>query len=252
MSRPPNDNGLAGLTALEAEAMDHALGALGRAERRAAQARLLSDPAYAAAVARWQALLAPLDEDTAPVTPPAGLWDAIAAEIAPPPAAAGAPAPAPAGGWWHNIGLWRALGLGGPVLAALAAALLVMPAAPPAGSPAPSVPALLATLKDGDGKPLLEAAYDPASGAVRFAPVAADAATAGTVPELWVIDGKNPPRSLGVIDIRGGAAHAIPAARLASLKPGAILAISIEPAGGSPTGAPTGPVIATGTLNAAG
>jgi len=71
------------------------------------------------------------------------------------------------------------------------------------------------------------------------------------VPELWVIEGKNPPRSLGVIDIAVGRSQTIPRDRLAGLKPGAILAISIEPTGGSPTGAPTGPVIATGKLSAA-
>jgi anti-sigma-K factor RskA len=32
------------------------------------------------------------------------------------------------------------------------------------------------------------------------------------------------------------------------LAQGAVLAISVEPAGGSPTGQPTGPVVATGDL----
>ena len=253
MSLPPDSHGLEGLTALEAEAMDFALGAGSRAERKAAELRLLSDPAFRDAVARWQALLSPLDHDTPEQAPPAAVWQAIAADVTPAPLKA----PVKAEGWWHNIGLWRALGLGGTALAGLAAALLVLPAAPLAQAPteAPAAPtpaaALVATLVDGEGRPLLAAALDAGRGEVRFAPVAAPDGPAGRVPELWVIEGNNPPRSLGVIDIAAGAAHAIPRARLAGLKPGAVLAISIEPVGGSPTGAPTGPVIATGALSAA-
>jgi anti-sigma-K factor RskA len=249
------DNGLAGLTEAEALAMDYALGGMSRAERKAAEVRLASDAAFREAVARWQALLGPLDETTAPVAPPASLWQAIAAELQPArqtstPAAA---VPAARGGWWHNLALWRAVGIGGPVLAAITVALLAMP---PATTVAPAAvnagPALVATLADAEGRPLLAAAYDPVGGAVRFAPVAQGGANqAGKVPELWVIEGQAAPKSLGVIDISAGSSHAIPRERLAGLKPGSILAISIEPVGGSPTGAPTGPIIATGALSAA-
>jgi anti-sigma-K factor RskA len=244
------NNGLAGLTELEAQAMDYALGAGSRAERKAAEVRLISDPEFRAAVERWQALLSPLDDATAAEMPPPVVWQAIAAEVQPQPRLQTA-APKSAG-LWNNLAIWRWLGLGGTVLAALAAAFLIAPAAPPPARPAAAAgPALVATLADSEGRPLLAAAFDPGKGEVRFAPVASPDGTAGKVPELWVIEGKNPPRSLGVIDISAGATHAIPRTRLAGLKPGAILAISIEPVGGSRTGAPTGPVIATGALSAA-
>jgi anti-sigma-K factor RskA len=243
------DNGLAGLTDLEAQAMDFALGAGTRAERKAADLRLLSDPDFRAAVERWQALLSPLDAATPAQAPPAAVWQAIAADVQPAPHAA--PAAPKRAGWWHNIGFWRGLGLGGTALAALAVALLVLPASPPPTTPAAAGPSLVATLADSEGRPLLAAALDAGKGEVRFAPVAAPDGTAGKVPELWVIEGTKAPRSLGVIDISAGSAHAIPRATLAGLKPGAVLAISIEPPGGSPTGAPTGPVIATGALSAA-
>lgn len=252
MSREPEPNGLPDLTELETQAMDHALGAGSRAERKAADVRMVSDPEFRAAVERWQAMLAPLDEATPAESPPASVWAAIAAEVEPQPRLA---RPAAAGGWWNNLGLWRLLGIGGPVLAALAVALVVQPggsAGPTDVAAVATGPALVATLAGADGKPLIAAAYDPASGQVRFAPVAvADDTTTGKVPELWVIEGNNPPRSLGVIDISAGSSHSIPRARLAGLKPGAVLAISIEPIGGSRTGAPTGPVIATGALSAA-
>lgn len=241
-------------------AMDYALGALGRTERKAAEVRLRSDPGFRALVEGWQATLAPLDDEVAAVAPPPAVWAAIAAEITPPPRVAAAPAPAPqqlpARGWWHNLALWRGLAVGGPVAAALAVVAISTPGgevAPQASVPAaaPAGDRLVATLAGADGKPLLAAAYDPASGAVAFAPVAAPDGEAGKVPELWVIEGKNPPRSLGVIDISRGQTHSIPRERLQGLKAGAVLAISIEPIGGSPTGAPTGPVVATGALTAA-
>jgi anti-sigma-K factor RskA len=255
---PPPDNGLAGLTADEALAMDYALGALGRADRKAADLRLVGDPAFRALVEQWQGLLAPLDDATAPVVPPAAVWAAIAAETTATvarPAMAPVPAPAKAQGWWHNLALWRGLGLGAPVAAALAVVMLAPSDSLPGGAVDPVAlaggPQLRATLAGADGKPLLAAAFDPASGQVRFAPVAQSDTGAGKVPELWVIEGNSPPRSLGIIDISAGSAHSIPRDRLAGVKQGAILAISIEPTGGSPTGTPTGPVIATGALTAA-
>jgi anti-sigma-K factor RskA len=108
---------------------------------------------------------------------------------------------------------------------------------------------LVATLVGDDGAALISAAYDPARGAVVLAP-AAHPSLAGKSPELWVIEGKAPPRSLGVVDMDAPSARGIDKARLAGLKPGSVLAVSIEPAGGSPTGQPTGPVVAKGTLAA--
>ena len=249
MSQQPQPSGLDGLTELEALAMDHALGGGSRAERKAAELRLLSDPEFRAAVERWQVMLAPLDDVTPGIAPPPSVWAGIAAEIEPQPRRA-APQPAVSGGWWNSVGLWRGLAFAGPVLAAVAVTVLVQGTWYPGASAAVAGgPALVATLADADGKPLIAAAFDPASGQVRFAPVAAsDQSAIGKVPELWVIEGKNPPQSLGVIDIAVGRSQTIPRDRLAGLKPGVILAISIEPTGGSPTGAPTGPVIATGKL----
>ncbi|WP_310497455.1 anti-sigma factor domain-containing protein [Sandarakinorhabdus sp.] len=235
----PDDDGM---TSDQQMALDYALGTLDRAERRSAEMRLRSDPAFRALVAGWQAALAPLDELTPPLAPPPGVWDAIAAEIAP------ARPTAVNGGWWQNLSLWRGLAIGGPVAAALAVAVVTTPLSAPA--PVAAGERLVATLSASDGTPLIAASYDPARGAVSFAPVAAPTATGDKVPELWVIEGKQPPRSLGVID-RADGSHAIPAGRLAGLKPGSVLAISIEPLGGSTTGAPTGPVIATGVLSAA-
>jgi anti-sigma-K factor RskA len=227
--------------------MDVALGALGRDDRRAAELRQRSDPAFRALVEDWASRLSPLNDATPPAAPPAGVWQRIAEEIAPPAVAAARAAPARSG-WWHNLLLWRGLAFAGTAAAVIALAQI---GAPPAPVPVPGAPPqmLVAALAGADGTPLLSAAYDPIRGAVVLTP-ATQRDDAGKSAELWVIEGKNPPRSLGVIDIKDANAHAISSQRLAGLQSGATLAISIEPYGGSPTGLPTGPVVATGTLRA--
>ncbi|WP_184060625.1 anti-sigma factor domain-containing protein, partial [Sphingomonas aerophila] len=88
------------------------------------------------------------------------------------------------------------------------------------------------------------AVVDPGSRIIR---VAAIETPRGRVAELWRIGADGVPRSLGLL--------ATGQATQLSLRPrtgpglGETLAISIEPSGGSPTGAPTGPVVATGVLS---
>jgi anti-sigma-K factor RskA len=253
-------------------ALDYALGALPRAARQAAAARLHTDAAFAAEVERWQARLDPLNAETDPVLPPASVWQAVQAEIAPAPRRGPVPAPAPKPSLWNSLALWRGLALAGPALAALALILLApAPASllPPASQAAP--PALLAaSLVDAGGTPLLAATFDPLRQTLILTPAArapsqpdaaaSPPATSPTVPELWLIEGKAPPRSLGLIALAphrsSGSSpaplkpYAISSQRLRGLQPGAVLAISLEPIGGSPTGLPSGPVIATGTLSA--
>ena len=217
-------------------AIDTALGRLGREARAAAELRMTRDPGFRDAVAGWQRLLAPLDEATAPVAPPPMLWSRIEAVVAPPPAAPAAPP-----SLWSSLNLWRGVAAASTALAVVAAILLV---ARPAPTPEPL---LVATLASEGGAALVTATYDASRGAIILTP-AGKADEAGRTPQLWVIEGDSPPRSLGTIDLGSPEAHAIPAERLRGLKAGSTLAISLEPAGGSTTGAPTGPVIATGKL----
>ena len=230
------------MTPDETLAMDFVLGTLDRDDRRAADRRLGADPAFRTLVESWQAMLSPLDVATPQVLPPASVWQGILAETTP-----GKPAAEPVArpGLWNSLILWRGLALAGTAAAAIAIAQIGPAPAPPGAPPQ----MLVAALAGADGTPLLSAAYDPLRGAVVLTP-ATTRDDAGKSPELWVIEGDQPPRSLGVIDITGPNAHAISSKQLVGLAPGATLAISIEPQGGSPTGLPTGPVVATGTLKA--
>ena len=67
--------------------------------------------------------------------------------------------------------------------------------------------------------------------------------------ELWLIpSGETRPRSLGLIQPGQPIRLDIPSDLAGHITPDATLAVSLEPPGGSPTGLPTGPVIAAGKL----
>ena len=66
--------------------------------------------------------------------------------------------------------------------------------------------------------------------------------------ELWVIPEGGAPISLAVLGQLDGTLR-VPEGHVERLRKGALLAISVEPAGGSPTGAPTGPVILSGAIS---
>ena len=234
-------------------ALDFALGALDGAALRAVELRLRRDPAFAADVARWQADLGPLADAIAPVAPPPSAWRSIERELFRDTAARAAPASVTA--LQSALTLWRTLAFGAGTVAAIALGLLVVRPAPspvvvrvPAAAPLGGL--LAASMASpADKAVLITATYDPARGTVILTPAAADASK-GKTPELWLIVGKDAPRSLGLITFKGAQAHPIPAALRARFGEGVTLAISLEPAGGSPTGAPTGPVVAAGKLAA--
>jgi anti-sigma-K factor RskA len=69
--------------------------------------------------------------------------------------------------------------------------------------------------------------------------------------QLWLIPGDGKPRSLGVMGNRKQTHLRLERVLADLMRQGATIAISVEPRGGSPTGQPTGPVVASGTLQAA-
>lgn len=213
-------------------AAEYALGVLPHAERRTFAERLEREPALRQAVERWEDRLLPMADDIEPAAPPSGLADTIEHRLF------GAPAPAfrPRAIW-----PWRALAL------ASLAGMLVFGGL------------YLDARRIGDDLPRFVATVSGETDAVRLAvlvegePGQVTVRHAGAVPpegrdyELWLIEGDNPPVSLGVIDANGRTGlEAGPDLRDALA--GAVLAVSDEPAGGSPTGAPTGAVLATGSL----
>jgi anti-sigma-K factor RskA len=67
--------------------------------------------------------------------------------------------------------------------------------------------------------------------------------------ELWLISNNNPkPVSLGLVGASEFTARPLPQGFQVSALPAASYAISLEPAGGSPSGAPTGPILFKGKM----
>ncbi len=213
-------------------AAELALGLLPDGEAAVLGSRLASDAALAARVEWWRTQFAPLAQ-TADGNVPADHWARIAARL-------------PAND--NRVALRRWQGLSA-VLGAIAAALLVVlvtraPIEPP--MPAPQGPQLAASLT-GEAGNAVAITFDGTSRRMMIAPVKLDAGTGDA--ELWVIpEGATVPVSLGVIGTGAPQAHQMTAAQAAMMGEGATFAISQEPRGGSPTGAPTGPVVASGKV----
>jgi anti-sigma-K factor RskA len=203
-------------------AAEYALGVLDAADRAAAEARAATDPAFAAAIARWQDQLSPLNAGYAEVAPPARVRQNIEQRLFPTTAAPR-----------HRFALWG--GLAGLALAAsvVVGVLVLQP-------PEPAAPQLQAALA-ADGAPVaFAAAWDGQSLAVTR--VSGAAAAPGQDYQLWLIGPSGVPESLGLL---GDGDTLVTRADLA---PGLVLAVSVEPAGGSPLPTPTGPVILTAAL----
>ncbi len=229
-------------------AAELALGLLDGAERNVALRRLVDEPAFAADVERWRDWLSALFAGWPAVEAPADVATRIEAALD---ARYAEPIPVvPAN---DNDRRWRMLALGASIAACLLLALTTMLALRPApapqripvpvAAPAPLIAAIAPTDK---GAPIA-AAYDPSSGEVRIE--GAVAVPAGRSAEVWAIQGKAAPRSLGVMPASAHARMIVPANLRPAMAAETLLAISIEPAGGSPTGLPTGPVVAAGKLS---
>jgi anti-sigma-K factor RskA len=216
-------------------AAEYVLGTLPAAERAAASRRIEAEQDFARAVDRWEVRLAPIGSAYAEVEAPPSVKPAIDRRLF-------GTQQRPQAGIWQNLAFWR--GLAGFAVAAMLVLALVPLLTPPAPVAPPS--RLAASLADPASGVQYLVVYDAARGEIGLSHVSGDAG-AGDF-ELWLIEGGNAPASLGVIPDGASTHLAVAAAHRPLIAPGAVFAISLEPAGGSTTGQPTGPVVAAGDL----
>jgi anti-sigma-K factor RskA len=212
------------------------LGTLAGEARAAFEAELARDDTLRRAVAAWSERLQPLADSVAPVAPPLALRDRVLTRIG----QAGGDRP-------FSIVRWLAWTFGASALAAavaVAAVLLFTPQPPELGGyamlrvPSDNMSVVVFQI-DKARSQVVMLAQTPRAGADKDY-------------ELWVLPrGKNPV-SLGVLKAEERIERPIDAMRAALIQPGTTLAVSLEPAGGSPSGAPTGPVLYTGVFHLAG
>lgn len=237
---PPERDALAG---------EYVLGLLDGTEFAAAEHRLDTDRDFAASVERWRRHFFALDAAATPITPSADLWSGIETGIAglmQPAASAVIARPATAGSsrfadWWNSLFVWRGAAFAGALATILLAVGLVG-----ALDRARRQPLMVAVLLT-DNNIAAAVVNTFADGRVEMLPLQSIDVPAGKALEIWTLwDRAIGPRSVGLID----RARSTPL-RLDNLPLGKdqLFEITLEPASGSPTGRPTGPIIAKGTTS---
>jgi len=219
---------------LDALCGEYIAGTLRGPARRRFERALRSEPRVAPRLQYWEGLVTPDYARTIEVRPPSSIWRRLERDL-------GLARYRPA--WHRRAGFWRGWAVG------TTAALVVLVGAQlaPQLREAPQV-TQIAQLSGKDESPRVTAhlSKDRQTLVLRAArPVIAGPAQSY---ELWLIpaEGGNPISLavLGSLDAR----FAVPPAYASRLRAGATLAVSTEPAGGSPTAQPTGPVILAGEV----
>jgi anti-sigma-K factor RskA len=258
----------------ESLAAEYVLGTLDADERARAQALIETNSAFAAQIQYWERRLGELHAMVEPVEPPAQTWANINARLD------GAvqseqfvlprvDEPFDAAPLEDNVVYlsrqlrrWREGTLVAGALAAGLAGFIVISSTVPELLPerlrpkprvvevvkTEALPKFVAVLQRDAASPAFILTIDIENRNLTVRRVSADA-QAGKSYELWLVSDRFPaPRSLGVV---GDSEFTIDN-RLTAYDPGTIAtatyAVTLEPEGGSPTGAPTGDILWTGKL----
>jgi anti-sigma-K factor RskA len=204
------------------------------------QRQLARDPALGREVAGWQQRLAPLDAVGAPVAPPARVWRNIERRIAPDAASARGFARL-----WDSVRFWRGAALASSIAALVLAAYLaaLLPAARPRET-------MVVVMTDDKSTPAMTISWQTTGRGdrrLRVRVIGHQVMDPDTAWELWMLPGEDrKPVSLGLITTHETQLVEVPAHMLPAIDAAWGLAMSVEPKGGSPTGAPTGPLLYKG------
>lgn len=233
----------------DAEAVEYVLGTLPAAEREALEREMAADASLRRLVREWEEHFAPLAERVPALDPPPTLWASVLTAIGQGRAGA-APQPANVVAWpaaedlarlRRSRTLWRGAALAAASIAATLALVVAAPGWLPSGPGKP----LVAVVNRSGELPALIVRVDPRAGTVQVRAVATETPVGHSL-ELWSIVGSGTPRSLGVL--APGTARVSVRSEDRPRLDGATIAVTVEPAGGSPTGGPTGPVVYSGKL----
>ncbi|MDR6898757.1 anti-sigma factor domain-containing protein [Rhizobium miluonense] len=235
MSTPDQSKG--GRSRDEVLAGEYVLGVLSLEDRQKVERRMRSDRQFAAIVSRWEQNLSEFNEEYETVTPSSSVYPKIEKRIFGD-VAFGAQL-------WNSLLVWRSMAFGSLFLAA---GILVFAITNEGALRGTSGKQLTASLSGQNSPITLLANYDVANGRLKVTPVAAGKPEEKSL-ELWLIRGSDPAEALGVLPQGGDGEIVLPPELHSKLTEGAIIAVSVEPFGGSPTGKPTGDVVASGTIH---
>ena len=227
---PVTEDTLSPADETDAQAAEYALGLAEGDDLQAAQARVRSDQGFAARVAGWQERFVAMTDTIAPVAPAKRVKKALLAQLFPKQKVA----------LLDRLWVWK----GFTIAALFLAAYVAFPSLRP--EPQLTGGTVYATQLQGDSTLAVLAVFDNAQGDIALRRLSGDAPQ-GRVLELWAILPDQDPISLGVLPQTDTARVALPQ-ELAALAAQITLAITDEPPGGGPNGAPTGNVMAIGPL----
>ena len=208
-------------------AADYVSGAMRGGARRRFEGLMAADANLRRQVRGWEDDIYPLLWSLPGRTPPGRVWRAIESRLR--------PGAAP---WWRGLAFWRIAS--GALAALLVAGVVIYPMQVDRAARAQ----LMAVLQSPEAQAMLVVRADEAGG-LRIQALQNLATRAGDKAlELWAIPPGQAPQSGGL-----GSPQGLTALRRAQGTAGVQqLAITLEPPGGSPTGAPTGPVIMSGDV----
>lgn len=214
-------------------AVQYVLGMLDAEAQQAAEKRLSSDRAFAREVYQWQDRLLPLGRRVVPHAMPATLLGRLLERIMPPARAATS--------WWMRAGLWQAVSALSIVLA------VTLALRGPLEPVSPEAPRYMAVLNS-PGNEVLWVVEVASGETLRLKPVGAmPAVPSAKALQFWTKPkGADKPTSLGLVQV--GQALEVPRASLPAVESEQLFEVTLEPEYGSPTGRPTGPILAIGRM----
>ncbi|MEC5160103.1 MULTISPECIES: anti-sigma factor [unclassified Janthinobacterium] len=214
-------------------AAEYVLGTLKGGARRRFEGWMRQDADLRNLTVEWQQRIAPMAEFATPVAPPRQVWRAIEQRL-------GLRA-APAWQFWRSESLrfWRSLGVASSAVAALLVVALVTTTLN-----APEIN-YIATLNDEQARTALVLTADSRHGALDVRMLGGAAVADDKALQLWAVPKSGNPRSLGLLAAKGGVRLALSERAIGADV--ALLAVSLEPRGGSPDpNGPSGPILYKG------
>ena len=204
-------------------AAEYVLGTLRGGARRRFETWMLESPRVRRQVWYWERRFQSLNRGIVERQPPAVVWRRIHARI-------GRRRPA-ARAWWWPVGSMLAASL-------VLALVLLWPSAPVSQQ-------YVGVVQNSQAEPLWVLRTVPDTGHRRLSLKGVNvAAVDGKDFELWLLPRSGAAISVGLLPAGGGQrSTSLSARQLEVLRRSRALAVSREPAGGSPTGQPTGPVL---------
>lgn len=212
------------------------LGTLQGPGRRRLERELPKNRMLRSFVEEWEQRMIPLGLSLQPMEPPAKVWNLLQRQLGP---------KAKTAGLWHHLGFWRSLGIFASSVALLFLVYFGSHGKMFWGQQASYVSMLMNEKAQSTWMvslgPKMESLEVKAMHPMSLPP--------DKSYELWMLPGGGQaPISLGLMPMSGSMKMPLPEKARAAVAQAQGLAVSLEPAGGSPTGAPTGPVQFQGSL----